>query len=106
MAYDASTAERVRRLLERHEPVEKHIVGGGLGFLIDDNLVCGVRADSISLRVGPTAKPAALSEPHVRPHLVGQRETKAFVVVDPPGYESDEALTEWLDRAIEFAATL
>lgn len=95
MAFDETTAGRVRRfLLERTDVVEKRIIGGGVGFMVNGHLCCGVLEKGLTVRVGPDAKPNALTEPHVRPLCIGGSETTAFVVVEPEACETDEALED------------
>jgi hypothetical protein len=106
MAYDHDTADRVRRLLaERSDVAEQPIVGGGLGFMVNGHLCCAVTKRGLTVRLGPDGKAAALSEPYVVPHLVGERETKAFVVVEPEGHAGD-LLEAWVNRGLSFVTTL
>lgn len=106
-AYDPVLAERVRNQLSSHSQVaETTMVGGGLGFMVGGRLCCGVRGDGLTVRVGPDARTDALAEPHVRPHLVGQRQTTAFVIVGLDGCRTDAMLRSWLDRALAFVRTL
>jgi hypothetical protein len=52
MAYDETAAARVRHLLSgRPDVVEKRIVGG-LGFMVNGALCCGVSGDCVMVRVG------------------------------------------------------
>ncbi|MEL6984792.1 MAG: TfoX/Sxy family protein [Actinomycetota bacterium] len=109
MAIDPIDVDRVRRLLAdtTSQPVtEKRIIGGGHGFLVDGNLCCAVTTRGLTVRVGPADKASALTEAHVVPHLVGSRETSAFVVVQADGFATDDALAAWVQRAIRFVATL
>jgi hypothetical protein len=102
-----ATAQRIRAILaDLDDVVEKPIVGGGLGFMVGGNLLCAVSSKGLTVRVGRDAKPAVLAESNVRPHLVGGRETAAFVIVDQRGFSSDEALAAWIDRGLRFVATL
>jgi len=101
VAYDQSTVDRVRLLLASHSDVdEKRIVGGGLGFMVDGHLCCGVSSRGLTVRVGRDEMDEVLSLPHVRPLAFGGRTTKAFVVVEPDGYRDDEALRSWIDRGL------
>ena len=107
MADDEDTADRVRALLaDRADVAEKRIIGGGLGFMVGGHLCCAVTARGLTVRVGPDARDATLAEPNVRPHLVGKRQTAAFVVVEPDGYADDASLERWVQRGLEFVATL
>jgi hypothetical protein len=107
MAYDITTAERVRRLLSaRDDVVEKRIIGGGLGFMVGGHLCCGVNSRGLTVRVGPEARDDAIAKRHVRPLTIGARETAAFVVVEPDGFGADEALEAWIETGLRFVATL
>jgi hypothetical protein len=107
VAYDRDTAERVRRLLAPHgDVVEKRMVGGGLSFSMGGRMCCGVTGTGLLIRLGPDAVARALEEPHVGPMELGGKRLAAFVLVDPAGYATDEALAGWLQRARDFVATL
>ena len=46
MPFDEALADRVRHLLARRKSVEEKKMFGGLGFLLNGNLLVGVRKDS------------------------------------------------------------
>ena len=106
MAYDPGDADRIRRVLADRAVVEKSLIGGGLGFMVDGRLCCGISDRGLTVRVGADARQDALGEPHVRPLEVGNRQPKAFVVVEPDGFRDDAALTAWIKRGLQFVATL
>ena len=106
MPYDEREAARVRQALSgRSDVVEKRIVGGGLGFMVAGRLCCAVTTRGLTVRVGAEGKEEVLGMPYVRPHLVGGRETKAFVVVEPAGLSDDETLETWVARGVRFVET-
>jgi hypothetical protein len=103
MAYDPTTADRVRAVLaDRTDVEEKRIIGGGLGFMVGGQLCCAVTTNGMTVRVGATARDALLSEPHVVPHMVGKRQTAAFVVVEPEGLVDETQLRSWVGRGLDF----
>ena len=51
--YSESLAGRVRRRLAGLEGVEEKRLFGGVGFLLNGNLLAGVWKDSLVLRLGP-----------------------------------------------------
>lgn len=107
LSYDEVTAERVRQVLaSQSEVFEKSIVGGGLGFMVGGYLCCGVSANGLTVRVGPGNQAEAVTEPHVGPLLIGEREAAAFVVVAPEGYAGDDELRDWVNRGLRFVSTL
>ena len=106
MAYDEGLAERVRDVLaDRSDIVEKKMFGG-LSFMLQGNMSCGVLEEDLLVRVGPEAHEAALALPHARPMDFTGRSMKGMVFVDPEGLESDEELSEWVKRGLEFALSL
>jgi hypothetical protein len=107
MAYDERTAERVRLRLARQTQLTEQRMMGALVFLTDGNMCCGVTGTALMVRVGPEARENVLREPHVRPmEIGGGRQPRGFVLVDPAGFATDEALGVWLGRGLAFARTL
>jgi hypothetical protein len=106
MGYDLKTAERVRRLLSsRNDVAEKRMVGG-LSFVFGGSMCCGVTGSALMVRVGPEARERVLAERHVRPMEFAGRPLAGFVLVDPEGFGSDTALAAWVQRGLDFVATL
>jgi TfoX-like protein len=105
MGYDEQTAERVRRSLRGRTVVEKRMVGG-LSFILDGSMCCGVTGNRLMVRVGPEALERTLGMPHVQPMKLGGRRLTGFVLIDPAGYRTDAALNAWVQRGIDFVATL
>jgi hypothetical protein len=106
VGFDEQAAERVRRVLSaRRDVVEKRMVGG-LGFMVNGSLCCGVAGTALMVRVGPEAREQALREPHVRPMEFAGRPMAGFVRVEPGGYGTDAALGAWIQRGLDFVSTL
>jgi TfoX/Sxy family transcriptional regulator of competence genes len=104
--YDAKVAERVRRFFAgRSDVVEKRMVGG-LSFVVNGSMCCGVSGSALMVRVGSEARDHALAQPHVRPMKFGDRALAGFVLVDPQGYRTDKALRAWVKRGLDFVSTL
>jgi TfoX/Sxy family transcriptional regulator of competence genes len=106
MAYDEGLAQRVREALgELPELVEKKMFGG-IGFMVQGNMACGVNGDELIVRVGPEGYQEALTKPHARPFDMTGRPMKGWVWVASEGYESDMALEDWVRLGVEFALSL
>ena len=106
MGYDAATAERLRGLFAgRADVAEKRMVGG-LSFAVNGTMCCGVNGSALMVRVGPDGREQALAEPHVRTLEMGGRALRGFVLIDPEGFSTDDALTAWVQRALDFIGTL
>ena len=106
MAYDEKTAERVRRALSGRRDVVERKMMGGLCFMVSGRMCCGVTGSALMVRVGREAYQRMLTEPHVRPLEFAGRRPTGFVLVDPEGYRTGPALATWIQRGIDFAATL
>jgi TfoX/Sxy family transcriptional regulator of competence genes len=107
MAYDEATAKRVRSALFGQSNVVERKMMGGLKFMLNGNMLCSVSGrGGLLIRVGEKNREAVLKEPHVRPMKLGARTLAAFVLVDPAGYRTDAALRKWLQRGLDFLATL
>ena len=106
MAYDEELASRLRALLSGLDGISERRMFGGLSFLRDGNLVCGVMGETLLVRLGEAQASAALADPHVRLMDLQRRPSRGTVYVDPAGCADDEALRGWVERALDFVATL
>ena len=106
MAFDEGVAQRIREELgDRPDIVEKKMFGG-IAFMHSGHMCCGVVADVLMARVGPDAYADALSRPHTREMDFTGRALKGFVYVDPPGFDEDDQLHEWIDLCLSFSRSL
>ena len=106
MPYDDGLAHRIRQQLDAEPGLHEREMFGGLGFMLEGNMVCGVIEDSMIARVGADAYDGALEEPHARPFDFTGREMRGWVYVDPAGLAEDDDLEAWLDRCLAFVSTL
>lgn len=106
MAYDEGLAERVREQLADVGFVTEKKMFGGLAFMVNGNMLCGVMAEKLMLRVGPHDYEQALTQTHAQPMDFTKRKMRGFIYVLPPGIEDDADLAAWLDRALAFAGRL
>jgi TfoX/Sxy family transcriptional regulator of competence genes len=107
MAFSEALAKRVRQALARRKGIEEKKMFGGIGFLLNGNLLVGVRKDSLLVRLDPEQSDEALKEAHVSEFMITGRGTmKGWVVVGPEGVESDDQLKAWIQRAAEFVQKL
>jgi TfoX/Sxy family transcriptional regulator of competence genes len=66
MAFNEALAQRIRQRLARRKNVEEKKLFGGVGFLLNGNLLVGVWKDSLCVRLGPDEAEEALKESHVK----------------------------------------
>ena len=106
MAFDETLAERIRRRLARRKNVEEKKMFGGVGFLLNGNILVGVWKDSLIVRLGPEAGNEALKEPQVKEFDITGKTTKGSVMVAPEGLGDDNKLKDWIQGATKFVGKL
>src|SRR5712691_3796345 len=106
MAFNESLAARIRKALARKKGIEEKKMFGGIGFLLNGNMLVGVWKDSLIVRLGDEQGEEALLEPHVKPFDITGKAMKGWAMVTPEGVEDDEQLKEWIQRAVKFVGKL
>jgi len=105
MAFDETLTERVSQALARKKGIEKKMFGG-IGFLLNGNMLVGVRKDSLLVRLGEEEGKDALLEPHVGAFNISGRAMTGWLLVAPEGIEDDDRLKGWIQRAVKFVGKL
>jgi len=106
MPYDTLLATRIRAALGQSvELVEKKMFGG-VGFMVNGNMACGVHQNNMIVRVGPANYTAALSRPHTRVFDMTGHPMTGWVMVEPEGCASESDLQAWVEQGLSFARSL
>lgn len=106
MAYDLHLADRIRTVLGQTGDFSERKMFGGLCFLVNGNMCCGIVKSSLMLRLTPETATAALREPHTRPMDFTGKPMKSMIYVDAAGIDSDTSLEGWIRSAERVARTL
>lgn len=106
MAYDQGLAQRMREELDQLPNLSERQMFGGIGFMVNGNMACGVNKEEMIVRVGPENYDQALKKPHTRVFDFTGRPMKGWVMIAPEGYESDEDLKYWIEQGVSFAQSL
>jgi hypothetical protein len=106
MAFDEELAARVRRHLTRRRRFEERKMFGGLAFMVDGHMACGILEDQLMVRVGPDAYDAVLRLPHAHRMEFTGRPMRGFVMIDRAGLSSSKALGAWIDRGTDYVTSL
>lgn len=106
MAYDPGLAQRVREILEEQTLFNEKKMFGGICYLVNGNMACGILNDDLIVRVGPKKYEDFLKLPDARKFDITGKPMKGWVMVSFKGYESDKDLIKWVKRGLTFAASL
>ncbi len=109
MAYNEFLADRIHQFF-KEKKVNYHTrkMMGGLCFMVDDKMCCGIHFDKkketdlIMARVGPDAMDEALGKEGCLPMDFTGRPMKGFVFVTPDGFDLDKDLEYWLQLCLDF----
>ena len=106
MAYDEGLAERIREELSGIGGVVEKRMFGGLGFIVQGNMACGVHGQEMIVRVGPVEHPKALKKAHVRVFDMSGKPMAGWLMVEPEGIASDKDLAHWVKLGTQYALSL
>ncbi len=106
MPYDEAIADRIRTTLKRTKGVGEKKMFGGLAFMLNGHMACGVLKTTLVLRLGNEGAANALKESHTRPMDFTGKPLKSMVYIDPKGFNSEAALKAWVKRAVDYARSL
>ncbi len=106
MAYDEGLAQRIRQELEQVPDLVEKKLFGGVAFMVQGNMACGVHKDMLMVRVGPERYEETIQMPHTRPFDMTGRAMKGWLLVEAGGMESEADLKDWLNQGVDFAMTL
>lgn len=105
MPFDTALDARMSDIISTWENADRKKMFGGVCYLLNGNMACGVYKDYLILRLGAAEADAALADPSVKPFDISGRPMKGWVMVGRRGC-AGEKLAAWLRKARDFAATL
>lgn len=106
MPIDEKLAARIRKLLNGQPSVEEKRMFGGLAFLVNGHMCCGVLNKDLVLRLAREEYNEAISRAHARPMDFTGRPMRGFVYVSPAGCRSARDLRAWVGGSLRFVASL
>src|SRR5258708_3479329 len=105
MVIDRDLAASVRTALAGTDAIREVKMFGGIGFMLNGNLLAAASARGLLVRVGNDRQRHALTRPGARPMEMKGRTMQGYIYVDPPALNG-RALQEWLQLAVAFVRTL
>lgn len=106
MPFDERLAGRLRVVLRDVPGGSEKRMFGGIAFMVDGHMSCGIVGKDLMVRVGAERHAEALAQSHARPMDFTGRPMKGMVFVSPEGFADDAALRAWVERALAFVHTL
>jgi len=83
MAYDENLTRRMRAKIGSLPGLVEKKMFGGVGFMVQGNMACGVHGEDLIARVGPEHYEQALAQPHTKPFDMTGRPMSGWVMVAP-----------------------
>jgi TfoX/Sxy family transcriptional regulator of competence genes len=107
MAYNEKLAERIRAEFGEIPFIGKKMFGG-VGYLLNGNMACGILGDDMIVRVGLDDYESLLKRKHTKIFTMkgSPRPMKGWLMVEPDGYKTARQLGAWVKIGVEFALTL
>src|SRR5215472_1594824 len=103
MAYDVHLADRIRSILQSAGEFSEKKMFGGLAFMVNGRMCCGVLKTDLVLRLTPDEAAASLRQPHTRSMDFTGKPMKSMIYVSGIGTDSDQALETWVGSAVKLA---
>jgi TfoX/Sxy family transcriptional regulator of competence genes len=105
MAGDEELVASVRAALKGAGAIREVKMFGGIGFMLNGNMVAAASRRGLLLRVGKDRQAEALAQSGARPMVMRGRTMKGYVYVDPPAL-SKQSVQHGLRMAVAFVQTL
>jgi TfoX/Sxy family transcriptional regulator of competence genes len=105
MSYSEDLDERISQIVSTWENIGRKKMFGGVCYLQNGNMFCGVYKDYLILRLGEQAAAESLKGSFVRDFDITGRPMKGWVMVEQKAF-SGSKLEEWLKKARLFVETL
>ena len=96
--------DRLRAAIAARGRTEKRMFGG-VGFMLDGNMIAGTFRNALLVRVGKERNAEALRRPGARPMEMRGRPLDGYVMVDRAVLD-DKALADWIALASAYVQTL
>lgn len=106
MAFSEKLAERIRQQLNDETGIVEKKMFGGLAFMVNGNMSCGVVGEDLMVRVGAEAYESALAEPDAREMDFTGRPMKGMIYIAADGIRTAKRLAFWVQKGLKFAKSL
>ena len=105
MAYDEGAAELMREDLADLHTISERKMFGGLCFMLNGNMLCGIHKGGAMYRVGKDNHDEAKAIEGASDMAFTGRKMGGMIDVDEEGFADDAKRAEWLRLAVDFVST-
>ncbi len=108
MAYNDYLVERVRQRLKNANVTEEKKMMGGYVFMVNQKMCVGVDIDKttgkdrLMVRVGKASHDQLIFQKGSREMDFTGKVMRGFLFIDPEGFDFDDDLDFWIEKALEF----
>lgn len=106
MAYNKALAQRIHHLVAGEQGLSEKNMFGGVAYMLDGNMCCGVLGEELILRLEVERAESALQEPGVEPFNPAGRPMRGWVTVNIDSLGSEATLQGWVKAAVAFTRSL
>lgn len=109
MAYDEYLGERIKRIIQwkKVDFFEKKMMGG-LVFMVNDKMCCGIHIDKkygdslLMAKIGEKAYAEEIKKEVCLPMDFTGRPMKGYIYITPEGFDLDTDLEYWIQKALDY----
>jgi hypothetical protein len=106
VAFDTILADRIRHQLARRKNLTERKMFGGVCFLLNGNMCCGVLGADLIIRVDPEETESILRRKHARVFDFSGKPSRNMVYVGPGALQKDADLKQWLQITLNVVKSL
>ncbi len=106
MVYDEGLAQQIRDELSDRPGYSEKKMFGGLCFLVNGNMACGVTTNKVMLRIGKENYEEVMSKPHMTEMDFTGKPMRGMVYIDEEGSNDEDIVRKWVDYTYDYAFSL
>ncbi len=106
MSYNLELEKRLDLLAADLGIITKKKMFGGVGYMLNGNMVFGIHKQSLLVRTSPERAEELLKRPEMSVFDMPGRPMKGWVLVGPEGVKTEKQLLDFLNLAINYVRGL
>ena len=103
MAYDEFLADRIKNIFnEKRVSFEARKMMGGLCFMVNNKMCCGIVKNELMARIGPDVYEVSLTKDGCKEMNFTGRPMNGYVYLEPIALDMEDDLAYWIQLALDF----